>query len=122
MWSMHLAVTHAKPGARLRQQVGRVRHRLHAACDHDVVGAGGEEIVREHRRLHAGAAHLVDRRAAGGERQPGAERRLARGRLALAGRQHAAHDHFLDLLGPDLRALDRGADRGGAELGCGEAP
>ena len=56
-----------------------------------------------------------------GERQPGAERGLARRRLALAGGQHAAHDHFLHVLGLDLRALDRGADRGGAELGRGEA-
>ena len=65
--------------------------------------AGEQQVVREHRGLHARAAHLVDRGAAGGERQAGAERRLARRRLALAGRQHAAHDHFLHVLGLDLR-------------------
>jgi len=51
---------------------------------HDGRGARGEQVVREHRRFHAGAAHLVDGGAAGGERQAGAERRLTRGRLALA--------------------------------------
>ena len=81
----------------------------------------GEQVVREHRRLHAGAAHLVHGGAAGRERQPGAERRLARGRLALPRRQHAAHDHFLHFVGPDARALDGGADRGRAELRRGEA-
>ena len=35
--------------------------------------------------------------------------------------QHAAHDDFLHFLRADLRALDRRADRGGAELGRGEA-
>ena len=55
------------------------------------------------------------------ERQAGAERGLARRRLSLPGGQHAAHDDFLDLVGLDAGALDRGADRGSAELVRGEA-
>ena len=35
--------------------------------------------------------------------QAGAERGLARRRLAEAGRQHAAHDHFVDLVGARRR-------------------
>ena len=46
----------------------------------------------------------------------GAERRLARGRLAEARRQHAAHDHFLDVGGRDSRGGERALDGGGAEL------
>ena len=43
--------------------------------------------------------------------------RLARRGLALAGRQHAAHDDFLDLFGLHAGALDRGADGDRAEVG-----
>ena len=44
-------------------------------------------------------------------RQPGADRRLARRRLALARRQHAAHQDFVDAFGRDIRPFDRGGDR-----------
>jgi hypothetical protein len=117
----HLAVAEAVAAARLGQQVGRVGHRLHAAGDHDLVAAGKQQVVRQHGRLHAGAAHLVDRGAAGRQRQAGAERGLAGRRLALAGGQHAAHDHFLHLLGREAGALDRRLDRDAAELRRGEA-
>ena len=50
-----------------------------------------------------------------------ADRGLARGRLAEAGRQHAAHDHFVDLVGRDARVLERALDRGRAEGGGGNA-
>ena len=48
---------------------------------------------------------------------PRLDLRLARGDLPLAGLQHLAHDHVLDLLGLDVGALERGLDRGAAELG-----
>ncbi len=117
----HLGVAHAIPGARLRQEVGRVGHRFHAAGHDDFICSASQEIVREHRRLHSRAAHLVHGRAARGEGQTGAERGLARRRLALPCGQHAAHDHFLHFLGRNPGALDRGADRCGAELGRGKA-
>ena len=53
-------------------------------------------------------------------RHAGANRGLARGRLPHAGLHDVAHDHFVDLRRVDLRALDRRADGGGAELGRGE--
>ena len=117
----HLAVAEAVAGARLGQQVGGVGHRFHAAGDHDLVAAGEDEIVGQHGGLHARAAHLVDRGAAGRQRQAGAERGLAGGRLPEAGGQHAAHDHLLHLLGREAGALDRSLDRDGAELRRGEA-
>ena len=117
----HLAVAHAQAAARFRQQVRRVGHRLHAARDDDV----GLPVARM--SCASIAAFIPEPHILftvvqpARERQAGAERRLARRRLALAGRQHAAHDHFLHVVGADLRALDCGADRGGAELGRGEA-
>ena len=51
-----------------------------------------------------------------GVRQAGAARGLARRRLALAGRQHVAHEHLVDPLGRQFGALQRGADRVRAEL------
>ena len=41
------------------------------------------------------------------DRQPGADRRLPRGRLAGAALQHLAHDHVLDLLVLDPGAVER---------------
>ena len=65
----------------------------------DVGRAGEQRIVREHRRFHRRAAHLVDGRASDRIRQPALERRLPRGRLALSRGQHAAHDRLVDVVG-----------------------
>ena len=53
-------------------------------------------------------------------RKAGADRRLARRSLAEAGREHVAHEDLVDLLAADPGPLDRGLDRGRAELGRGE--
>ena len=47
---------------------------------------------------------------------PAPRSRLPRRRLAESGGQHASHDHFLDVTALQARGLDRGFDRGGAEL------
>ncbi len=49
-----------------------------------------------------------------------AEPGLARGRLPEPGRDDVPHDHLLDVLGGDARALDGGTDGLGAELGSRE--
>ncbi len=51
-------VAHAVAAAALEHQVGRVGHAFHAAGDHDLVRAGKQQVVREHRGLHGRAAHL----------------------------------------------------------------
>ena len=102
--------------ARLGQQIGRVGHALHAAGHHDLGRAGVDDVVRQHGGLHAGAADLVDGGGAGGIRQAGAARGLPRRRLALPGRQHAAHEHFVDAFGRQSGALQRGGDDMGTEL------
>ncbi len=116
----HLLVPHPIAAARFRHQVRCVAHAFHAARDHDIRAAGNERIVGKDRRLHRGAAHLVHRRAAGGHGKSGLDRRLARRRLPLSGRQHAAEDRLVDRGRFDAGALDGGTDRDGAELARGE--
>ena len=55
-----LGVAHAVAEARLGQQVGRPRHRLHAAADADLDVARADRLVEQHRRAQARGAHLVD--------------------------------------------------------------
>jgi hypothetical protein len=81
--------------------------------------AGLDGVVAEHHRLHARAADLVDGHGAGGDRDAGGDRGLARRRLAEAGRQHAAHDHFRHRFGRNARLRERGLDGGSAEGGGG---
>ncbi len=116
-----LAAAVADAGARAVEQVRGVGHRLHAAGDHHLCRAGLDQVVAEHHRLHARAADLVDGGAAGGRRQPRAQRGLAGRGLAEAGRQHAAQDDLVDLVGGQPGLLQRALDRGGAQLGGGDA-
>jgi len=77
-------MTGAVTAARLGQQIGRVAHALHAAGDDDPGGAGIDDVMRQHRGLHAGAADLVDGGGAGRIRQFGAARGLPRRSLTLS--------------------------------------
>ena len=117
----HAIMADAVAGARLGQQVRGVGHRLHAARQDDVGGARQDQVVRQHGRLHARAADLVDGGGAGGVGQAGTARGLAGGRLALAGGQDAAHQHLVDALGRQGGSVERGADRVGAKGGSGNA-
>ena len=81
--------------------------------------AGQQHVVREHRGLHAGAAHLGQRDGAGALGQPCLEGGLARRRLALAGHQAVAEQHLADRVGGDAGALDGGADGGAAVADLG---
>ena len=111
-----LLVAHPVTGTRLRQQVRRIAHAFHAAGCHDVVRTRRQQVVGKHRRFHARSAHLVDGSAAGRQRQSRSERGLSRWRLALSGREHAAHDDFLHLLRLHARALHRRTDGRGTQL------
>src|SRR5690606_26979646 len=51
---------------------------------------------------------------------PGAAAGLARGRLALAGREHAAEEDLIHVLAVDAGPLEGGADGDAAELMRGE--
>ena len=47
---------------------------------------------------------------------PGGHRRLARRVLTATGRQHLAHDHFVDILAGNLRPCQGLADCDGAQI------
>ncbi|OIQ80373.1 hypothetical protein GALL_378660 [mine drainage metagenome] len=88
----------AQPGPRphLGQKVGGVGHAFHPARDHDAGLPQGDLVKRHHRRLHARAAHLVQR----GRGNPFVKARvksgLPRGGLTQPGGQNATHQQFFD--------------------------
>ena len=112
-----LAVAHPEPEPRLLQQVGGLRHRLHTATDPELDVAGADRRIEQPGRPDSRGAHLVDRLGGDLVRDAGLDLRLARGDLALAGLDHLTHDHVLDFLGRHVGTLERGLDRGAAELG-----
>ena len=61
-------------------------------------------IAGQHDGAHGRAAHLVDRGAGDARRDAGAEGGLPGRGLAEAGGEHAAHDHFIDIGGGELRS------------------
>src|SRR6266542_463765 len=103
--------------AGLLEDVGRVRHRLHSACDDHVVVAGPDHLVGDLDRANRGGADLVDRVGAELDRQSSPDRRLPRRRLAGAALEHLAHDGVLDVLVGDPGAVERRPDHERAELG-----
>ncbi|MCY1436711.1 hypothetical protein D9M71_528430 [compost metagenome] len=70
-----------------------------------------------HHRLHAGAAHLVDRRARRATVEAGAKHRLARRSLALASGEHAAEHGIVHFAGIQASTLNGGTHGGGAKTG-----
>src|SRR5437870_4718568 len=105
-----------KAGPRAAHEVGRVRHRLHAAGDDKARLSRRDLRRREHDALQARAADLVHGRARDAVRDPGAERRLPRWRLADAGLDDVAHEYLVHLVGLHAGALERAPDRDRAEL------
>ncbi len=113
----HALVPHPKTAARLVEQIGGAAHALHPAGDHHVRIAEPQPIGRQHHRLHAGTAHLVDRGAGDAVRQACLQYRLAGGCLANPGTQHVAQIGFIDLL-PLEPSFCHGRGNGtGAQLG-----
>ena len=84
-------------------------HTVTRTSYHGVYAAGGKHIVSEHGGHHSGTAHLVDRRTADTNRQPGAYSCLSR--RSLTSKQHATHQGLLHVVRHDSRALHSGADR-----------
>ena len=105
-----LAVTQPVAEARLLQQVRRVRHRLHPAGDDHLVIAGADHRVRDLDGADRRGADLVDRVRGRLLRQPGTDRRLARGRLARTRLEHLSHDHVLGLVRLEADSLERRLD------------
>jgi hypothetical protein len=112
-----LDLAHPEALASAGEQVGGLRHGLHAAADADLDLAGADRLVQQHGRADAGGADLVDGLRGDLLGDAALDLCLARGDLALPRLEHLAHDHVLDLVGLDAGALERGLDRDAAELG-----
>jgi hypothetical protein len=92
-------------------------HRLHAAGDDRVVGAGHDALGGEVHGLLGAAALAVDGRGRDRLGQPGGEHRVARGVHRLLGDLvDAAADDVVEALGVDARALDERAQRPGEQV------
>jgi len=100
-------VPDAKAGAGARQEVRRLRHRLHPAGHHNVGVAGTDHLVSQVDRVETREADLVDgvRRDRHGD--AAFDRGLARRDLALAGQEDLTHEHVVDWSG-DTPARRRG--------------
>ena len=91
----HLPVAHAVTTTPLEQQIGCIGHALHAARHHHILAAHLQHVVRPHGSLHARAAHFGQSNGPRTLGQAPLEGRLAGWRLALAGHQTIAHEHFV---------------------------
>ena len=75
-----------------------------------------DRLIAERHRAQARAAQLVDAPGRALDRNAGGDRGLPRRVLALPGGEDLAHDDFGDAAAFDAGALERGLDRGLAEL------
>ncbi len=96
--------------------MGGPRHVLHAAGDDNIGIAQHDGLGGKHDGLHAGSAQLIDGEGGLGDGDAAPDGGLAGDTLPSAGRQNAAHDDFVHLVGDDLSARNGLADDEGAEL------
>ena len=100
-----------------RQHPAGLAHAFHPAGDDQIDVAAAHALRREHHGFQSRAAHLVDRQRRDRRRQSGSQRRLPRGRLADAGREHVAENHFVD-----VGRFDAGPRHGLAHRDRAQAP
>src|SRR6059058_4931755 len=91
----NLAIAHAVPRARLRQQVRSIAHALHAAGHKRLLIARAYRLRRQHHSLQAGATHLIHSKRRNIDRKPGVNRGLSRRRLSNTRRDHIPHNNFV---------------------------
>ena len=111
-----LGVAHPVAEAGVLQQVGRLRHRLHAAGHRHVEVSGADGLVDHPGRADPGGTHLVHGLARDLLRDAGLDLGLAARDLPLTGLQHLPEYHVLNLIRLYLRALEGGCDGGAAEV------
>jgi hypothetical protein len=111
-------VPHPEAEARLLEQVGRLRHRLHPAGDSDLQIPGANRLVHDAGGAQPRGADLVH--GLGGDvlGDPRLDLCLPARDLSLPRLQHLPEDNVFHLVGRHLRALQGGGDRGAAVLGC----
>ena len=115
---INLPMPHAITATGTVEQIGRIGHALKATGNGNVVGTGQNGVMGHHGRLHARAAHLVDRGAADRFRDTGAEGGLTCRCLPHTSGQDATHDHIIDVLAGNRGTLHRLADGIAAKCRC----
>ena len=113
-------VAHAKSLTCLGQQVGGVRHRLHATGDDDLGVSGLNCLGGESNGLQPRSANLVNGHSADLRRKAAEDGRLARRVLAFTRCHYVAHDAFIDQRGLDAGAAHYFADDHCAQLRRGK--
>ncbi len=113
-----VAELHSPPD--VSDQVGGRAHVFHAAGDDDVRVARFYGLGREHDRLEAGPAHLVDRQGPGFIGDPRVDRGLTGGVLPQTRGEHIAHDDLIDLVRAYARPFHRLCDHQAAETRRGD--
>jgi hypothetical protein len=88
-------VAEPQPLSRLRQKVGGIAHRFHAARHDDAAAPCGNCIMGRDDRLHAGAADLGNGGAGNALAQPRSECCLPRRVLTETRTEHVAHEHLI---------------------------
>jgi len=106
----HLGVAHARAEPRLRHEVRRLRHRLHAAGDHHLHLTGADQLIGKRNGVEAGQADLVDGDCRDLLRDARLDRGLAGGDLARAGLEDMSHDHVIDLVSRHAAAFESRPD------------
>ncbi len=109
-------MAHAHTAACLGQHIGRIRHALHTTGNHDVVAAGLDQVMGEHRGLHPGTTQFVNccrTRLYGNASIHG---RLAGRPLAQAIGQNATHNDLFDVAAVEISAAYRLANGRAAEI------
>ncbi len=118
--SSRLAVAHAQPFAHPRQQVRGAAHRLHAAGHRHSRVAAAIACAASITAFSPEPHTLLTVTAGTASDSPPRERGLPRRGLAETGRDHVAHEAFVDARRIDAGAAHGFADDERAELGRGE--
>ncbi len=100
----NLAIAHAVPRARLRQQVRSIAHALHAAGHKRLLIARAYRLRRQHHSLQAGATDLIHSKRRNIDRKPRVNRGLSRRRLSNTRRDYIPHNNFVDGIRRNARA------------------
>ena len=111
-----LRIAHAEPVARTEQHMGCGAHVFLPAGNDDVCVAAADRLRRQHHRLEARSADLVDGHGRHRSGQPRLDERLPRGVLTAARSENLAEDHFRHLIGLDLATREELPDNSGAEI------
>jgi len=110
-------VADAVAGAGPREQVGSLRHRLHAPGDDDVGLTGIDHQVGQVDGVEPGQAHLVDGGGGHAHGDAGIGRGLSGGDLPRTGQDHLSHKHVVDLFRRDAGPLECPGDGEPTQLG-----